>query len=512
MFPFPREFFGPISGMFQDAAGQQSYRRGGDMRQGRRRQRVPGDRRMAQFKEPFDSEEDFMATDSDEEAAMQFMHDVMMQDQQSRQQDRRQPPGRGQYPAGPMDEDMDMTQQPPPQQQQHQPPRQQHQPPRQQPQPPRQQHQYQPQAMAPDRRTTEDAQQRPTQQPPPQHVPRRQPPPPPHHTAPDEQHGARRIPVMTTRMTPAAATAAAATAAQAPPPRGAGPPTTGGPGRTMQAVAPEAGSQAVATANRQDVPVTHPKQLQQQQQMSGQGQPPGTQGRQMVAAQQLPSPGHVVPISTPQTATTAAMAAAPPPAAAAAQQPPPRGPSAEAAQTATASNAPATAGPTADATTGGQDRTAEATAAPTPAGPPEHRSPLEAEPFCRVKPQPPPPEPQPEEQLAKAEAKLREAQTKFQQYLQDTQAAATAGDPKARAAAGGLTHKQVLELNEMAMRVLLTLDEVNVKTPEQRQKRKDLIKQALKLLDEIQGHYKESVSRSMQLDDDVVTQAQAMSL
>lgn len=89
MFPFPREFFGPISGMFQDAAGQQSYRRGGDMRQGRRRQRVPGDRRMAQFKEPFDSEEDFMATDSDEEAAMQFMHDVMMQDQQSRQQDRR---------------------------------------------------------------------------------------------------------------------------------------------------------------------------------------------------------------------------------------------------------------------------------------------------------------------------------------------------------------------------------------------------------------------------------------
>lgn len=108
--------------------------------------------------------------------------------------------------------------------------------------------------------------------------------------------------------------------------------------------------------------------------------------------------------------------------------------------------------------------------------------------------------------LAAAAAQLQSTRAKFEQYKADSSVAAVSSS-SFRPSTAHLSHKQYLELNELAMRMLLQLDATPCGVPELRAVRKRLTAAAISLLDEIQGAYSAAVHCSMEVTDDVVREA-----
>jgi hypothetical protein len=106
--------------------------------------------------------------------------------------------------------------------------------------------------------------------------------------------------------------------------------------------------------------------------------------------------------------------------------------------------------------------------------------------------------------LAAAAAQLRSTSSLFQAYKQDSSAAGSMQQAQQRQ---HISHKQYLELNELAMRVLLALDATSCGVAELRAVRKRLTAAAINLLDDIQASYSAAVNASMELSDDVVLAA-----
>jgi hypothetical protein len=106
--------------------------------------------------------------------------------------------------------------------------------------------------------------------------------------------------------------------------------------------------------------------------------------------------------------------------------------------------------------------------------------------------------------LAAAAAQLRSTSSLFQTYKQDSSAAGSMPQAQQRQ---HISHKQYLELNELAMRVLLALDATSCGVAELRAVRKRLTASAINLLDHIQAAYSAAVNASMELSDDLVTAA-----
>jgi hypothetical protein len=103
--------------------------------------------------------------------------------------------------------------------------------------------------------------------------------------------------------------------------------------------------------------------------------------------------------------------------------------------------------------------------------------------------------------LAAAAAQLRSTSSLFQAYKQDSSAAGSMQQAQQRQ---HISHKQYLELNELAMRVLLALDATSCGVAELRAVRKRLTASAISLLDSIQAAYSAAVNASMELSDDLV--------
>jgi hypothetical protein len=103
--------------------------------------------------------------------------------------------------------------------------------------------------------------------------------------------------------------------------------------------------------------------------------------------------------------------------------------------------------------------------------------------------------------LAAAAAQLRSTSSLFQTYKQDSSAAGSMQQAQQRQ---HISHKQYLELNELAMRVLLALDATPCGVAELRAVRKRLTASAINLLDSIQAAYSAAVNASMELSDDLV--------
>jgi hypothetical protein len=106
--------------------------------------------------------------------------------------------------------------------------------------------------------------------------------------------------------------------------------------------------------------------------------------------------------------------------------------------------------------------------------------------------------------LAAAAAQLRSTSSLFQAYKHDSSAAGSRQPAQQRQ---HINHKQYLELNELAMRVLLALDATSCGLPELRAVRKRLTATAINLLDDIQASYSAAVNASMELSDDLVRSA-----
>ncbi|WIA29288.1 hypothetical protein OEZ86_011793 [Tetradesmus obliquus] len=106
--------------------------------------------------------------------------------------------------------------------------------------------------------------------------------------------------------------------------------------------------------------------------------------------------------------------------------------------------------------------------------------------------------------LAAASAQLRSASSLFQRYKQDGAAAGSSQHAQQRQ---HISHKQYLELNELAMHVLLALDATSCGVADLRAVRKRLTAAAINLLDDIQASYSAAVNASMELSDDVVLAA-----
>jgi hypothetical protein len=106
--------------------------------------------------------------------------------------------------------------------------------------------------------------------------------------------------------------------------------------------------------------------------------------------------------------------------------------------------------------------------------------------------------------LAAAAAQLRSTSSLFQSYKDDSSAAGCRQHAQQRQ---HISHKQYLELNELAMRVLLALDATSCGVAELRAVRKRLTASAINLLDDIQASYSAAVNASMELSDDVVLAA-----
>jgi hypothetical protein len=117
--------------------------------------------------------------------------------------------------------------------------------------------------------------------------------------------------------------------------------------------------------------------------------------------------------------------------------------------------------------------------------------------------------------LMEAAAQLRTVASKFDTYKAEagsntaissssssrgsnSQAALEASRP------GFISHKQYLELNELAMRVLLQLDCTPCGVPELRAVRKRLAASAMSLLDSIQAAFSATVTASMEVPDSLV--------
>lgn len=94
--------------------------------------------------------------------------------------------------------------------------------------------------------------------------------------------------------------------------------------------------------------------------------------------------------------------------------------------------------------------------------------------------------------LMEQQAQLRVVASKFAAY---------------KAGAGLISHQQYLELNELAMRVLLQLDCTPCGVPELRAVRKRLAASAVSLLDAIQAAFSATVTASMEVPDSVVEEA-----
>jgi hypothetical protein len=94
--------------------------------------------------------------------------------------------------------------------------------------------------------------------------------------------------------------------------------------------------------------------------------------------------------------------------------------------------------------------------------------------------------------LMELQAQLRLVAAKFDAYKAET---------------GCIRHKQYLELNELAMRVLLQLDCTPCGVPELRAVRKRLAASAVSLLDSIQAAFSATVTASMEVPDSVVEEA-----
>jgi len=110
--------------------------------------------------------------------------------------------------------------------------------------------------------------------------------------------------------------------------------------------------------------------------------------------------------------------------------------------------------------------------------------------------------------LTAASAALREVAAKFDAYKAPE---AHSSQPRPAAlqapAAGCISHEQYLELNELAMRVLLELDCTPCGVPELRAVRKRLAATAVALLDGIQAAFSATVTASMELPDSLVDEA-----
>jgi hypothetical protein len=111
--------------------------------------------------------------------------------------------------------------------------------------------------------------------------------------------------------------------------------------------------------------------------------------------------------------------------------------------------------------------------------------------------------------LAVAGSQLRAASLKFKSYkepvaalsLSSTSTSSSSGSDSSSSPRYLITHKQYLELNELAMRVLLQLDATVCGVAELRTVRKRLTASAIKLLDEIQAAYSAAVTASMDVSN-----------
>jgi hypothetical protein len=112
-----------------------------------------------------------------------------------------------------------------------------------------------------------------------------------------------------------------------------------------------------------------------------------------------------------------------------------------------------------------------------------------------------------------AHAQLRQVASKFEAYRAGSSSSSSSSSeassvPRLQAqGVGFITHKQYLELNELAMRVLLQLDCTPCGVPELRAVRKRLAGSAMCLLDSLQAAFSAAVTASMEVPDSVVQEA-----
>jgi hypothetical protein len=114
--------------------------------------------------------------------------------------------------------------------------------------------------------------------------------------------------------------------------------------------------------------------------------------------------------------------------------------------------------------------------------------------------------------LMDAHAQLRQVASNFDAYRAGSSSSSSEADSMPRLQGQGvgfITHKQYLELNELAMRVLLQLDCTPCGVPELRAVRKRLAGSAMSLLDRIQAAFSAAVTASMEVPDSVVHEALA---
>lgn len=115
--------------------------------------------------------------------------------------------------------------------------------------------------------------------------------------------------------------------------------------------------------------------------------------------------------------------------------------------------------------------------------------------------------------LMDAHAQLRQVASKFEAYRAGTSSGSNSSSeaaslPRLQAERTGfITHKQYLELNELAMRVLLQLDCTPCGVPELRAVRKRLAGSAMSLLDSLQAAFSATVTASMEVPDSLVQEA-----
>ena len=107
--------------------------------------------------------------------------------------------------------------------------------------------------------------------------------------------------------------------------------------------------------------------------------------------------------------------------------------------------------------------------------------------------------------LMQASAQLREVASKFAACKADVSSSSSSSSSGVDG--GFITHKQYLELNELAMRVLLQLDCTPCGVPELRAVRKRLAATAMGLLDKIQAAFSAAVNASMEVPDSLVEEA-----
>jgi hypothetical protein len=109
--------------------------------------------------------------------------------------------------------------------------------------------------------------------------------------------------------------------------------------------------------------------------------------------------------------------------------------------------------------------------------------------------------------LMQASAQLRDVRSKFAAYKADVSSSGSSSSSSSGVDGGFITHKQYLELNELAMRVLLQLDCTPCGVPELRVVRKRLAAAAMGLLDKIQAAFSAAVNASMEVPDSLVEEA-----